>query len=69
MQADKDKLVHVRLECELTELLCNVDPSYQSMITMKKNKPVIYAELDNNRNLPKVECLGLVIAMSATKCN
>ena len=46
MQADIDKLIHVHLDGDLSQLLLKVDPSYKKFLSFEWNMPVIYAELD-----------------------
>ena len=46
MQADIDKLIHVHLDGDLTQLLVKVNPTYKQFITYEHNKPIIYMELD-----------------------
>lgn len=45
MQADMDKLLHLRLDGEIASLLMKLDPTYEQFVTMEKGKPVIYTEL------------------------
>ena len=45
MQADINKLTHVKLEGKLAQILIWIDPTYQQYVTIKNVKPVIYAEL------------------------
>ena len=39
------KLIHLRLDGELVELLIKVDPSYQKFLTYEGKTPVIYTQL------------------------
>ena len=41
IQANIDKLIHVKLVGELADLLCKVDPSYQQFITYEGKQKVI----------------------------
>jgi hypothetical protein len=43
MQADMDKLVHMRLDGKMAELLVRVDPSrYEKYVVYENSKPVLY---------------------------
>ena len=46
MQTDIDKLLHVHLDGELASLLIKVNRTHQQYVVYKRNKPVIYTELD-----------------------
>ena len=41
-----DKLLHVKLEGEIAELLVKVNPTYQQLMTKEHGQPIIYAELN-----------------------
>ena len=45
MQADIDKILHLKLIGEIAELLMKVNPSYSKFISYENGKTVIYAEL------------------------
>ena len=46
MQAEMDKVVHMKLEGELAKLLIKVDESYTTALTYEHGNPVIYTELN-----------------------
>lgn len=46
MQAEIDKLIHVKLDGELVDLLVKLDPKYAQYITYEQGRKVIYTELD-----------------------
>ena len=46
MQANIDKQLFLKFDCDLVELLIQVDPTYQPYITNEGKQPVLYMELD-----------------------
>ena len=46
MQADMDKLVHVKLEGKMVDLLVKLEPKlFQKYVLIEKGKPILYVEL------------------------
>ena len=46
MHADIDKVVNLRLNGEIADLLLKVDPSYSKYVTKERGKTIIFAELN-----------------------
>jgi hypothetical protein len=61
MQADMDKLVHMRLDGKMAELLVRVDPSrYEKYVVFENGKPVLYVVLKRlcTEHSERLYCFG-----------